>query len=92
MTGVKYDGTRQLHDLLVDLLLKWLRRAKIPHMRGFGSFERTCNGLITEFANQLPEPSPENPAHAAALLHRQGIIHDFMLDVASINFPENLAA
>ena len=31
-TGVKYDGTRQLQGLPVNLLSKWLRRAKIPHM------------------------------------------------------------
>ena len=51
MAGVKYDGTRQLHDFLVDLLSKWLRRAKIPHMGGVGGFKRTCKGLSTEFAN-----------------------------------------
>ena len=31
VTGVKYGGIRQLHHLLVNLLLKRLRRAKIPH-------------------------------------------------------------
>ena len=36
VTGVKHDGTRRLQDLLVDLLSKWLRRAKIAHMGGGG--------------------------------------------------------
>ena len=44
-------------DLLLDLLSKWLRRAKIPHMRAVGGFKRICKGL-TEFANQLPELDP----------------------------------
>ena len=41
MTGVEYGGIRQLHDLLVNLLSKWLRRAKIPHMGGVGGLKRT---------------------------------------------------
>ena len=67
VTGVKYGGTRQLHDLLVNLLSKWLHRENIPHMGGVGGFKRTCKGLFTEFANQLPKLDPNNPAHAAAL-------------------------
>ena len=74
MTGVKYDDIRQLHDLLVNLLSKWLRRAKIQHMGGVGGFKRTCKRFFTEFANQLPELDPTSPAHAAALRLRQGII------------------
>ena len=60
LTGVKYGGIKQLHDLLVDLLSKWLRRAKIPHMGGVGGFKRTCKWLFTEFAKQLPELDPDS--------------------------------
>ena len=60
VTGVKYGGIRQLHDLLVDLLSKRLRRAKIPHMGGVGGFKRTCKGLFTEFVNHIPKLDPEN--------------------------------
>ena len=92
VTGVKYDGIRQLHGLLVNLLSKWLRRAKIPHMGGAGGFKRTCKGLFTDFANQLPELDPGNPAHAAALRFRQGIIHDLMMiDTRSMDSSENVA-
>ena len=63
--GVKYDGVRQLHDLLVNLLSKWLCRAKIPHMSGVGCFKRTCKRLFTGFASQLPMPDLNNPAHTA---------------------------
>ena len=38
----KYDGIRQLHDLLGALLSKWHRRAEIPPMGGVGGFKRTC--------------------------------------------------
>ena len=65
VTGVKHAGIRQLHDLLVSLLSKWLRRAKISHMGGVGGFKRTCKELVAEFINQLPKPDPNNPAHAA---------------------------
>ena len=71
MTGVKYDGTRQLHDLLVNLLSKWLRLTKIPHMGGVGGYKRTCKGIFTEFANQPLELDPNNLAHAADLRFRQ---------------------
>ena len=91
LTGVKHDDIRQLHDLLVNLLSKWLRLAKIPHMDGVGGFKRTCRGLFTEFANQLPKLDPNNPAHAAALRYRQNIIPDLIFDLALIDLPENIA-
>ena len=70
VAGVKYDGTRQLHDFPANLLSKCPPRPKIPHMGDVGGFKRTCKGLFTSFANQLPELDPKNPAHAAALLFR----------------------
>ena len=91
MTGVKYDGTRQLQDLLVNLLSKWLRGARIPHKDSVGGFKRTCKGLYTGFVNQQPELDPDNPAHAEALRHRQGTIPGLMPDATSIDLPENVA-
>ena len=82
MTGVKHDDTRRVRDLLVNLLSKWLRRAKITHMGAVGGFKHTCKGLFTDFGNQLPELDPNNPAHAADLLYRQGITSDFILDAS----------
>ena len=66
-TGVKYDGTRQLHDLSVDLLSKWHRRAKISIMGGVGAFKRTCMGLVTAFVNQ---PWPYGSDRAPSLISR----------------------
>ena len=80
VTGVKYGGIRQIHDLLANLLSKWLRRAKISNMGGVGGFKRTCKGPFTDFANQLPELDPNNPSHAAALRYRQDITPELMLD------------
>ena len=91
VTGVKYDGTRQLHDPLAILLSKWLRRAKIQHMGSAGGFKRTCKGLFTEFVNQLPELDPISPVHAADLQYRQGIIPDLMLGATSLNPSGNVA-
>ena len=70
MTGVKHDGIRRLYDLLVNLLSKLLRRAKIIHMGGVGGYRHTCKGLFAEFINQLPKPDPNNPAYAEDLRFR----------------------
>ena len=91
VTDVKYDGTRQLHDLLVNLLSKWLRRAKIPHMGGIGGVKSTYKGFFDEFVNQLPELDPNNPAHVEVLRFRQCTIPDLMIDTRSIDLPENVA-
>ena len=32
LASFKYDGTRQLHDPHANILSKWLRRARNPHM------------------------------------------------------------
>ena len=91
MTGVKYEGIRQLHDLLVNLLSKWLRRAKIPHMGGVGGFKRACNGFFTKFVNQLPDFDPISPAHGAALRFRQSTILDLTIDTQSMDPSEDVA-
>ena len=70
MTGVKHGCTRQLHDFFMNLLLKWLRRAKIRHMGGVDGPKRTCKELFTGFVNQLPKLDPKNPAGAADLRYR----------------------
>ena len=53
--GVKHDGTRRLNDLLVYLLSKWLRQARIPHMGGVGGFKHIW------FVNQLPKLDLKTP-------------------------------
>ena len=75
----------------MNLVSKWLRPAKIPHMGGVGGFKRTCKGLFTEFVNQLPELDPDSPAHAADLRYRQGITSGLMLDATSLNPSGNVA-
>ena len=47
MTGVKYGGIRQLHDLFENLLSKRFRRAKISQTSGVGGFKRTRKGVFT---------------------------------------------
>ena len=84
----KRDGRQILHDLPAYLLSKWLRRAKIPHMGGVCGFKRTCMGLFTGLINQFPELDLKNPAHAAALRHRKGVVPDLMVYATSIDLPE----
>ena len=74
VTGVKHDGTRQLHDLPVNMLSEWLRRAYIPQMGGDGSFNRTCKWLFAGVANRIPELDPDSPAHVEVLRYREGMI------------------
>ena len=59
-------------------------------MGGVGGFKRTCQGLFTEFVNQLPELDPNSPAHAADLRYRQGIIPDLMSGAMSLNYSGNV--
>ena len=59
-------------------------------MDGAGGFKRTCKGLFTEFANQLPELDPNNLANAVVLRFRQGAIPDLMIDTRSIDSPGNV--
>mmetsp|Transcript_15749 Transcript_15749/g.36574 ORF Transcript_15749/g.36574 Transcript_15749/m.36574 type:complete len:98 (-) Transcript_15749:67-360(-) len=60
-------------------------------MGGVGCLKRTCKGLFTEFAKQLPELDPESPAHAGALWYQQGTIADFMLDAMSLDLSKVVA-
>ena len=60
-------------------------------MGGVGGFKRTCKGLFTTFANQLPELDPNNLVYAAALRYRQGLTPCLMLDTPLIDLPEILA-
>ena len=91
VAGVKHGGIRRLHDLLVNLLSKWLRRAKITHMGGVGDYKHTCKGLFTEFIDHLPKLDPNSPTYAEDLRFRQNITRDFLLDATSIDLPENVA-
>ena len=89
---VKHYGTRHLHDLLVNPLSEWLRRAKTPHMGGGGGCKRTCTGLFTEFANQLNPLDPSVPADAKALRYRQRTTADLRIDATSIDLPGSKAS
>ena len=60
-------------------------------MHCVGGFKRTCKGLFTEFANQLPELDSTSPSHAAALRFRQGIILDLMIGTLSLDPSGNVA-
>ena len=59
-------------------------------MGDFGGFKRTYNELYTR-TNQLPEPDPDNPAHAESQRYRQGIIPGPMLNATSVDLPGNVA-
>ena len=60
-------------------------------MGSVGGFKRNFKGLFTEIANQLPELDPNNPAHAASVRFRQGIIPDLMTKTRSMRPFENAA-
>ena len=85
VTGVKHDGIRRLHDLLVNLLSKWLRRAKIAHMGGVGGYKHTSKGLFTEFINHLPKLDPNSPTYTGDPRFRQGIIPAFYANICTKN-------
>jgi len=57
VTGVKFDGTRELHDTLVDTMPSALEAAKIPHRGGVNGRPSFCadvvSGLVSSGANLL---------------------------------------
>ena len=40
VTGAKYGGIRQLHDSIVNLLSRWLKRVHVPHKVARGATPR----------------------------------------------------
>ena len=90
VTGVKHGGIRRLRELLVNLLSKWLRRAKITHTGGVGGYRHTCKDLFSKFINQLPKLDPNSPDYAGDLRFRQGIISDFTLALRRSTSPRLL--
>ena len=53
VTGAKYDDIRQLHDSIVNLLSRWLKRAHVPHKGGAWGNPQTCKGAFSEQINRL---------------------------------------
>ena len=58
-------------------------------MGGVGGFKRTCNELLTGFANDPPELDPKNHAYVAALRFQKGVIPDLMIETQSMDPSEN---
>ena len=74
MTGAKYDGIRQLHDSIANLLSRWLKRAHVPHKDGAWGKPQTCKGTFSEQMNRLSDNVSDNNRWL------QGIIPDLIID------------
>ena len=73
-TGVKYDGIRRLHDSIVNLLSRWLKRAHVPHKGGAWGKPRICKGTFLEQINRLSDNDSDNNRWL------QGIIPDLVIN------------
>ena len=60
VTGAKYDGIRQLHDSIVSLLSRWLKRAHVPHKGGAWGNPQTCKDTFPEQINRLSDNDSDN--------------------------------
>ena len=60
VTGVKYDGIRQLHDSIDNLLSRWLKRAHVPHKGGAWGNPQTCKHASSEQINRLSDNGSGN--------------------------------
>ena len=69
LTGVKYDGTRQLLDLLVNLLSKWLRRARFHTWAASAASSAPARG----FSLSLPSNSQSSTPTTSPMLRPYGI-------------------
>ena len=85
MTGAKYDGIRQLHDSIVNLLSRWLKRARVPHKGGAWGNPQTCKDTFSEQINRLSDNDSDDDRW------RQGIIPDLIIDAHSLEHVEDRA-
>ena len=60
VTGAKYDGTRQLHDFIANLLSGWLKRAHVPHKSGAWGNPLTFKDTFSEQINRLSNNDSDN--------------------------------
>jgi hypothetical protein len=83
VTGAKYDGIRQLHDSIVNLLSRWLKRARVPHKGGAWGNPQTCKDTFSEQINRLSDNDSDDDRW------RQGIIPDLIVDAHSLEHVED---
>ena len=60
MTGAKYDGIRKLHDSIVNLLSRWLKRAHVSHKGCAWGTPQTCKETFLEQINRLSDNDSGN--------------------------------
>ena len=51
----EYGGIQQLHDSIVSLLSRWLKRARVPHKGGAWGNPQTCKEIFSEQINRLSD-------------------------------------
>ena len=82
MTGAKCDGTRQLHDSIVNLPSRWLKRAHVFHKGGAWGNPQTCKGTFPEQINRLSDNDSDNNRWL------QGIIPDLIINTLYLEHLE----
>ena len=51
--GAEGGGTTANHNLLMNAILAWCRRAQIPHRGGTSGTPRTCKGMFSAYTKAL---------------------------------------
>ena len=82
VTGAMYDGIRQLHDSIVNLLSRWLKRAHVPHKGGAWGNPQTCKDTFSEQINRLSDNDSDNNRWL------QGIIPDLKINALYLDHLE----
>ena len=82
MTGAKYDGIRQLHHSIVNLLSRWLQRAHVPHKGGAWDNPQTCKETFSEQTNRQSDNNSDNDRWL------QGIIPDLIISALCLGHLE----
>jgi len=59
VTGAIGGVIRSLHDKFVNVLSKWLKRARIPHEGGRCGTSTSCKGIFSHLVNASPNDSAE---------------------------------
>jgi hypothetical protein len=78
VTGVKNDGTRELHDTLVDTMSSTLGAAKIPHKGGVNGRPSSCANVFSDLLSWNQAAGDKDQRRL------QGIIPDLIVNGTTV--------
>ena len=79
--GAEGGGTTINHDSFVNVISRWLKRARVPHRGGAAGTPGTCKNLFTPITQMLNDVGASESAYKVL----QTIIPDLLVDARSVD-------